>query len=868
MADAGIGMARAGRWRPSVPLAAIVSLLPLAAFAIAVVLMLRAERADRLAADITAAAANAAVSIRHEVQHQIDGLTALAVSEALDRRDLPAIRLEMQRLYDRHPEWASLILTEVTYPTGRTTMDLRPAIDLRRVDGEALPPDPDPTGAVAAVTGGRPVVGNFIDGHIPIRVPALRGGEVVFLLTALVRPGLFSDLLVLQSLPEGWFLALADADDITIGRSMRAQETIGSRVPEGFRRAVAEVRGGADPGQVTAGQVTAGQGRDGPVMVQITPIVGTGWNLAVVVPARIAAAPYARVMSMLYLLGGVALVAAILLAARGIGRDRRNRARAAAAEAELLRRAAEDAAAERDERAMRLAVMSHELRTPLAGVLGFGELLARTALSADQRRLLDRQAEAGAALRRIVDDVLDAARIEAGGMTLRSEPVDLVALATSVVEAARSGLVTGPAAGPARPAIAVIADLAPDLPARVTGDPDRLRQLMANLVGNAVKYTAQGTVRLHIAPREVGGGRPPRLQIHVCDTGPGIPALLRDRLFRPFVTGAGLAGQPARAQGGAGLGLYICKLLAEAMGGRITVGDGATAGTCFDVDLPLVPAAVTQAPEVDPAPAPAAGQAGAAPTLSGPPPSGRLLKILLVEDTPANQILIRAMLEALGHRVVQAADGIEALARLAAVPDIDLVLMDMQMPRMDGLAATREIRRGAVPGAETVPVIALTANAFPEDVDACLAAGMQRHLAKPIDPVALAATVQQVAASPMPSPVPSSLPPPASTPDPVFAALVASLGPDAALAARDSLQTFLLDLAPRLAGGSAEELRRSLYAIRGLPDVVDLTALRAAARRLEAAAPGAGGDEPAARAALLAALDDSLAALRRIRRGA
>ncbi|WP_156503067.1 hypothetical protein, partial [Tistrella mobilis] len=327
MADAGIGMAGAGRWRPSVPLAAIVSLLPLAAFAIAVVLMLRAERADRLAADITAAAANAAVSIRHEVQHQIDGLTALAVSEALDRRDLPAIRLEMQRLYDRHPEWASLILTEVTYPTGRTTMDLRPAIDLRRVDGEALPPDSDPAGAVAAVTGGRPVVGNFIDGHIPIRVPALRGGEVVFLLTALVRPGLFSDLLVLQSLPEGWFLALADADDITIGRSVRAQETIGSRAPEGFRQAVTEVRGGADPGQVTAGQVTAGQvtagqGRDGPVMAQITPIVGTGWNLAVVVPARIAAAPYARVMIMLYLLGGVALVAAILLAARGIGRDR------------------------------------------------------------------------------------------------------------------------------------------------------------------------------------------------------------------------------------------------------------------------------------------------------------------------------------------------------------------------------------------------------------------------------------------------------------------------------------------------------------------------------------------------------------------
>ena len=247
------------------------------------------------------------------------------------------------------------------------------------------------------------------------------------------------------------------------------------------------------------------------------------------------------------------------------------------------------------------------------------------------------------------------------------------------------------------------------------------------------------------------GGRPPRLQIHVCDTGPGIPALLRDRLFRPFVTGAGLAGQPARAQGGAGLGLYICKLLAEAMGGRITVGDGATAGTCFDVDLPLVPAAAPVAPAV--------GQAADAPTPSGPPPSGRLLKILLVEDTPANQILIRAMLEALGHRVVQAADGIEALARLAAVPDIDLVLMDMQMPRMDGLAATREIRRGAVPGADTVPVIALTANAFPEDVDACLAAGMQRHLAKPIDPVALAAAVQQVAASPVPSPVPYPAPP-------------------------------------------------------------------------------------------------------------
>lgn len=825
MADLGIGMAGAGRRRPSVPLAAIVSLLPLAAFAIAVVLMLRAERADRLAADIAATAANAAASVRHEVQHQIDGLTALAVSEALDRRDLPAIRLEMQRLYDRHPEWASLILTEVTRPAGQADadrhagVDLHPIIDLRRVEGEALPSDPDPAGAADVIAARRPLIGNLVDGHLPVRVPVARQGQVAFLLTALVRPGLFSDLLAAKKVPRGWVLAMADGNHVTIGRSARALELMGSPAPDAFRRGIIE----------TPGRVVAGQGRDGPVVALAMPIAGTGWNIAVIVPRDMAVAPYARVMIMLYLLGGVALVAAILLAARGIGHDRRKRARAAAAEAELLRRAAEDAAAERDERAMRLAVMSHELRTPLAGVLGFGELLARTALSADQRRLLDRQAEAGAALRRIIDDVLDAARIEAGGMTLRSEPVDLVALATSVVEAARSGLVTGPAADPARPAIAVIADLAPDLPTRVTGDPDRLRQLMANLVGNAVKYTAEGMVRLHIAPRELGGGRPPRLQIHVCDTGPGIPALLRDRLFRPFATGAGLAGQPARAQGGAGLGLYICKLLAEAMGGRITVGDGATAGTCFDVDLPLVPAAIPAAPEVDPALAPASA--------AGPVPPARLLKILLVEDTPANQILIRAMLEALGHRVVQAADGIEALARLAAVPDIDLVLMDMQMPRMDGLAATREIRRGAVPGAETVPVIALTANAFPEDVDACLAAGMQRHLAKPIDPVALAAAVQQVTGPVAPQP-----------------------------AEPGNLRAVLLDLAPRLAGASAEELRRNLHTIRALPDMAGHARLAAAVAGLESAVGE--GDEAgvaAARAALLAALDESLASLRRIR---
>ncbi|WP_449221614.1 ATP-binding protein [Tistrella mobilis] len=833
MTEAGVRIPGLGRWRPSVPLAAIVSLLPLAAFAVAVVLMLRAERADRLATEITAAAANTAASIRHEVQHQIDGLTALAISEALDRGDLPAIRLEMQRLYDRHPEWASLILTGVTLPDQspgihqnpvmhqNPGIDLRPIIDLRRAEGEALPSDPDPSGAATAITTRRPLIGNLTDGHLPVRVPVVRGGQVIFLLTALVRSGLFSDLLAAQSVPQGWILALADARHITIGRSARGLAFTGSPAPDAFRRGATE----------TPGQVVAGQGRDGPVVALATPVAGTGWNLAVVVPQEMAAAPYSRVMIMLYLLGGAALIAAVVLAARGIGRDRRKRAAAAAVEADLLRQAAEEAASERDERSMRLAVMSHELRTPLAGVLGFGELLSRTALSAEQRHLLDRQAEAGAALRRIVDDVLDAARIEAGGMTLRSEPVDLRALATSVTEAARSGL----AADPTRPAIEIVADPAPDLPARVTGDPDRLRQLMANLVGNAVKYTAQGTVRLRIGPRDVGGGRPPRLQIRVCDTGPGIPAALRDRLFRPFVTGSGLAGQPARARGGAGLGLYVCKLLAEAMGGRITVGAGVTGGTCFDVDLPLLAADIPVAPVMDLPPAPRAA------SLVPDPAPARGVKILLAEDTPANQILIRAILEGLGHQVVTAGDGVQALEQLAAVPDIDLVLMDMQMPRMDGLAATREIRRGAVAGAEAVPVIALTANAFPEDVDACLAAGMQRHLAKPIDPAALAAAVQEVAGGATSGPV---------------------AGPDAV--ARDGLRAFLLDLAPRLAGASAEELRRCLQAIRDLPDIPDVGSLRAAAGELETILREGGETRrvAAARAALLAGLDESLAALR------
>jgi PAS domain S-box-containing protein len=384
--------------------------------------------------------------------------------------------------------------------------------------------------------------------------------------------------------------------------------------------------------------------------------------------------------------------------------------RARAIEAENKRLAEEGRAkAEAADRAKSafLAMMSHEIRTPLTAVLGFADLLARsTALGEDERRQVRVIRDTGQVLLTILNDILDFSKLEVGKLDFECIGFALPALLGDALASTR--LLGG------EKGLAFTLDLAPDLPAVVHGDPVRLKQVLGNLLSNAVKFTERGTIGLRA---RVIGRRPGAslIRIEVEDTGIGIGEAQRQRLFREFEQ----ADQSiTRRFGGTGLGLAIARRLVQLMGGRLDVTSTPGAGSTFWLEVELLYAE------------PPSGTAGNAPS-AAPLAPARAARLLVVDDVATNRQLVAAMLKALGHDAILASDGDEAVA-LAAGERFDLVLMDVNMPRLDGLSATRAIRAGHGPNAAT-PVVALTAKAFPEEIAACLDAGMTTHLAKPID---------------------------------------------------------------------------------------------------------------------------------------
>jgi len=389
------------------------------------------------------------------------------------------------------------------------------------------------------------------------------------------------------------------------------------------------------------------------------------------------------------------------------------------AEARDAAAAARDAALVAAESKSRfLANISHEIRTPLNGMLGMTELLIDTPLNGQQRTFAETALRSGRSLLSLLNDVLDFSKNEAGGLGLESivfEPREVV-----------SGVADLHRYGATEKGLTFFCQVDPDVPRRAIGDPARLRQILNNVLGNAVKFTRQGGVTIRVGSVTADGtdeARAPassakrvRLRFVVRDTGMGIDRAALDRLFRPF---SQADESTTRRFGGTGLGLAISRQLAEAMGGSIVVESEAGAGSSFICELPFGLAEAG-------ADTPDTLSALSAPP---PPPTNSLhgLRVLVAEDNPVNKAIAAAMLERLGVGVTIASDGEQAV-KICLEDDFDVVLMDCHMPGIDGFEATRHIRAA---GMTELPIIAVTADVLDGDRERCLSFGMNDYLPKP-----------------------------------------------------------------------------------------------------------------------------------------
>lgn len=345
-----------------------------------------------------------------------------------------------------------------------------------------------------------------------------------------------------------------------------------------------------------------------------------------------------------------------------------------------------------------LSSISHELRTPLNGVLGYAQILLRDAAATEeQRRHLGAIESCGQHLLTLINDVLDLAKIESGRIEVREAPCDLYNLLQSVSDIIRERADSK--------GLAYQLEIAPSVPQDIVVDEVKVRQVLINLLGNAVKFTASGGITLRVLTGAGGG----ELWFQVIDTGIGIAPEQQDDIFQPFQ-------QASRMSGGTGLGLAISRRLCEAMGGRLAVRSAIAAGSCFSVQLPLRPCAgVVRAPARNPAQIIDIG--------------ARPLTVMVVDDNPVNRQVLAGMLRASGIGIIEAEHGQQALERLRERP-VPLVLMDVRMPVLDGFATTRAIK--CDPALRDTIIIAVSASVFPDVVDGMRAQGCADFISKPV----------------------------------------------------------------------------------------------------------------------------------------
>ncbi len=394
-----------------------------------------------------------------------------------------------------------------------------------------------------------------------------------------------------------------------------------------------------------------------------------------------------------------------------------------------------------------LANISHEVRTPLNAVMGLTRLLMDSPLTEEQRSWLDLMDSSAHALLGLLNDVLDLSRIEAGKLDIENVPYRLHETLEEL-----STLYAGQAAAKS---MTWQLELANDLPDMVEGDPGRLRQVLANLLSNAIKFTPKGGrvgVRARVMTNE---HRQRLLQLQVQDTGVGIAKNHQATIFDAFTQAD---ASTARRYGGSGLGLAICAKLTALMGGKIALESELGQGSTFTVTLPLAVSIVaSDAPQS--APAELDEMSNARDRFAG-------LTVLVAEDHPVNELLINQLLRRLGCEVRNARDGIQAVAQWTKEP-VDLVLMDVQMPGNNGLEATRQIREQELrQGRRHTPIVAVTANAMKGDREACLAAGVDGYISKPVSPHALIRAMEDVLSGTSGVPSLQNQPPPSTSGEP------------------------------------------------------------------------------------------------------